>query len=49
MDAINGTLGVLDPAAVDEAAALLEQARQVFCFGQGAVRSWPTISGRGLP
>ncbi len=49
VDAINGTLGVLDPAAVDEAAALLEQARQVFCFGQGAVRSWPTISGRGLP
>ena len=35
VDAINGTLGVLDPAAVDEAAALLEQARQVFCFGQG--------------
>ena len=28
VDAINGTLGVLDPAAVDEAAALLEQARQ---------------------
>lgn len=49
VDAINGTLGVLDPAAVDEAAALLEQARQVFCFRQGAVRSWPTISGRGLP
>lgn len=35
VDAINGTLGVLDPAAVEEAATLLEQARQVFCFGQG--------------
>jgi len=33
--AINGTHSVLDTAAVDQAATLLQRARQVFCFGQG--------------
>ncbi|MDD4850469.1 MAG: MurR/RpiR family transcriptional regulator [Gemmiger sp.] len=35
IDAISGTRAVLDPHAVDQAAALLQRARQVFCFGQG--------------
>lgn len=35
LDAVNGTRSVLDPAAVDAAATLLQRARQVFCFGQG--------------
>ena len=33
--AVNGTRSVLDAAAVDAAATLLQRARQVFCFGQG--------------
>ena len=33
--AVNGTRSVLDTAAVDTAATLLQRARQVFCFGQG--------------
>ena len=35
MTAINGTQNALSPDAVDEAAALLRRARQVFCLGQG--------------
>ena len=35
IEAINGTRAVLDPDAVDQAAALLQRARQVYCFGQG--------------
>lgn len=35
LEAINGTRSVLDPAAIDAAATLLQRARQVFCFGQG--------------
>ena len=35
LEAINGTRTVLDPAAIDAAATLLQRARQVFCFGQG--------------
>lgn len=35
VEAINGTRSVLDPAAVDQAATLLQRARQVYCFGQG--------------
>lgn len=35
IEAINGTRSELDPAAVDQAAVLLQRARQVFCFGQG--------------
>ena len=34
-EAINGTRTALDPAALDQAATLLQRARQVFCFGQG--------------
>ena len=35
LEAVNGTRTVLDPAAIDAAATLLQRARQVFCFGQG--------------
>ena len=35
LEAIHGTRAALDPAAVDAAAALLQNARQVYCFGQG--------------
>lgn len=35
LEAIEGTRSVLDPAAVDRAATLLQRARQVYCFGQG--------------
>ena len=34
--AINDTAAVTDPDAVDRAAALLQRAKQVFCFGQGS-------------
>ena len=34
--AINDTAAVTDPDAVDKAAALLQRAKQVFCFGQGS-------------
>lgn len=33
--AISGTQSVLDPAAIDQAAQILQRARQVFCMGQG--------------
>ena len=35
IEALNGTRNALDPAAIDQAATLLQRARQVFCFGQG--------------
>ena len=35
IDALNGTRNALDPDAIDQAATLLQRARQVFCFGQG--------------
>lgn len=35
IEALNGTRNVLDPDAIDQAATLLQRARQVFCFGQG--------------
>lgn len=35
LTAISGTQSALSPAAVDSAAAMLRQAKQVFCFGQG--------------
>ncbi|MEE0801623.1 MAG: MurR/RpiR family transcriptional regulator [Gemmiger sp.] len=35
IEAINGTRSALDPAALDQAATLLQRARQVFCMGQG--------------
>lgn len=35
VEAINGTNSVLSPEAVDQAAALLQRARQVYCLGQG--------------
>ena len=35
LTAINGTQNALSPQAVDDAVALLHQARQVFCLGQG--------------
>lgn len=33
--AISGTQSVLDPDAIDQAAQILQRARQVFCMGQG--------------
>ena len=33
--AVNDTATAIDPEAVDRAAALLQRAKQVFCFGQG--------------
>ena len=35
IEALNGTRNALDPDAIDQAATLLQRARQVFCFGQG--------------
>ena len=35
MTAINGTQNALSPEAVDQAVALLRQAKQVYCMGQG--------------
>ena len=35
IEALHGTRNALDPAAIDQAATLLQRARQVFCFGQG--------------
>ena len=35
MTAINGTQNALSPEAVDEAVHLMQEARQVFCLGQG--------------
>ena len=35
MTAINGTQNALSPEAVDRAVALLRQAKQVYCMGQG--------------
>ena len=35
MTAINGTQNALSAEAVDEAARMLREAKQVFCFGQG--------------
>lgn len=34
--AVNDTASAIDPEAVDRAAALLQRAKQVFCFGQGS-------------
>lgn len=33
--AVSGTRSVLNAAAIDQAASMLQRARQVFCFGQG--------------
>ena len=35
VEALNGTRSVLDPDAIDQAATLLQRARQVYCLGQG--------------
>ena len=38
IEALNGTRNALDPDAIDQAATLLQRARQVYCFGQGGSR-----------